>query len=74
MLLTSLASRTQPTPARIAFVILKAIRAGVGWVWLARLKHAFDRIVPSAWIAVNLESLLNILVDPSWYMHDHHDT
>ena len=34
---TSLASQTQPTPARIAFRILKAIRAGVGWVWLARL-------------------------------------
>ena len=37
----SLARQTQPTPARIAFSIaaqiLKAIRAGVGWVWLARL-------------------------------------
>ena len=35
----SLASQTQPTPAQIAFsiTILKAIRAGVGWVWLARL-------------------------------------
>ena len=34
-------SQTQPTPARIAFSItarvLKVIRAGVGWVWLARL-------------------------------------
>ena len=29
----SLASQTQPTPARIAF----SIRVGVGWVWLARL-------------------------------------
>ena len=46
---TSLVSQTQPTPARIAFsithgeVTLKAIRAGVGWVWLARLfsyKHS----------------------------------
>ena len=35
----SLASQTQPTPTRIAFSIThgKAIRAGVGWVWLARL-------------------------------------
>ena len=37
-----LASQTQPTPARIAFSIthgvLKAIRAGVGWVWLVRLQ------------------------------------
>ena len=32
----SLASQTQPTPARI----LKAIRAGLGWVWLARLGYA----------------------------------
>ena len=46
---TSLASQTPPTPARIAFsithgeVTLKAIRAGVGWVWLATLfnyKHS----------------------------------
>ena len=34
----SLASQTQPTPARITFTaILKAIRAGVGLVWLERL-------------------------------------
>ena len=37
----SLASKTQPTPTQMAFrvpcVILKAIHAGVGWVWLARL-------------------------------------
>ena len=36
--LPALASQTQPIPAQIAFsMILKAIRAGVGWVWLARL-------------------------------------
>ena len=35
----SLASQTQPTPAQTdsSCLILKAIRAGVGWVWLARL-------------------------------------
>ena len=37
----SLASQTQPTSARITFSIthdvLKAIRGGVGLVWLARL-------------------------------------
>ena len=45
VLTTSLASQTQPNPARIAFSIThgegsdtkKAIPAGVGWVWLARL-------------------------------------
>ena len=42
---TSLASQTQPTPQRESLsvsrtgkeVTLKAIHAGVGWVWLARL-------------------------------------
>ena len=51
----SLASQTQPTPVQITFsithVILKsictgvrdtkAIHAGVGWVWLARLHYAW---------------------------------
>ena len=38
---TSLASQTQPTPGKE--VTLKAIRTGVGWVWLVRLfnyKHS----------------------------------
>ena len=45
-MMASVASQTQPTPARIAFSIthgvhmkiLKEIHAGVGWVWLARLE------------------------------------
>ena len=43
----SLASQTQPTPARNTFtVILKAIRAGVGLVWLERL--AWSNLTTSA--------------------------
>ena len=34
----SFASYTQPSPAQIAFTI----RAGVGWVWLARQKQLFS--------------------------------
>ena len=70
----SLTSQTQPTPVRITFsithVILKsictgvcdtkAIHAGVGWVWLARLtlcmtrrygicRMTVRRIVPKSW-------------------------
>ena len=55
---TSLASQTQPTPARIAFSIthgiLKAIRAGVGWVRLARLTvHKVSRHGDRHWFFTN---------------------
>ena len=53
MCMARLARQTQPTPARIAspcvIALLKAIRAGVGWVWLASLVYGMIVRSIAAW-------------------------
>ena len=61
----SLTTQTQQTPVRIILcMILKVIRAGVGWVWLVRITFVHDTslvLVCNEWPGYEASAILKVI-------------